>query len=48
MYRYILRRLLYAIPVLFGILLVIFVLVRLIPGDPWVAAQRVRYLYPGR
>ncbi len=34
MYRYILRRLLYAIPVLFGILLVIFVLVRLIPGDP--------------
>ena len=34
MYRYILRRLLYAIPVLLGILLVIFVLVRLIPGEP--------------
>ncbi|MGD8604794.1 MAG: ABC transporter permease [Anaerolineales bacterium] len=34
MYRYILRRLFYAIPVLLGILLVIFVLVRLIPGEP--------------
>jgi peptide/nickel transport system permease protein len=34
MYRFILRRLFYAIPVLLGILLVIFVLVRLIPGEP--------------
>ena len=34
MFQYILRRLLMAIPVLFGILVVTFVLGRLIPGDP--------------
>ncbi len=34
MFQYIVRRLLSAIPVLFGILLVTFVLARLIPGDP--------------
>jgi len=34
MLRYILRRLISAIPVLLGILLVVFVLVRLIPGEP--------------
>ena len=31
---YILRRTLYMIPVLFGVLLVVFVLMRLVPGDP--------------
>lgn len=34
MFQYIVRRILLAIPVLFGILLVTFVLARLIPGDP--------------
>lgn len=34
MLRYILRRLISAIPVLLGVLLVVFVLVRLIPGEP--------------
>ena len=34
MTAYILKRLLISIPVLFGILLVTFVLARLIPGDP--------------
>lgn len=34
MFEYIVRRVLLAIPVLFGILLVTFVLARLIPGDP--------------
>jgi peptide/nickel transport system permease protein len=34
MAQYVLRRLLLLIPVLFGILLITFVLVRLIPGDP--------------
>jgi peptide/nickel transport system permease protein len=34
MFRYIARRLIYAIPVLIGILVVVFVLARLIPGDP--------------
>jgi peptide/nickel transport system permease protein len=34
MFQYIVRRLLSSIPVLFGILLVTFVLARLIPGDP--------------
>ncbi|MEJ5309080.1 MAG: ABC transporter permease [Anaerolineae bacterium] len=34
MFQYIIRRLLLAIPVLFGILLVTFILARLIPGDP--------------
>lgn len=37
MFRYILRRLIYAIPVLVGILVVVFVLARLIPGDPCTA-----------
>lgn len=34
MYKYALRRILAAIPVLFGVLLVAFVLARVIPGDP--------------
>lgn len=34
MFRYIVRRLLYAIPVLLGILIVVFALVRMIPGEP--------------
>ena len=34
MFQYIIRRILLAIPVLFGILLVTFVLARMIPGDP--------------
>ena len=37
MFQYILRRILYAIPVLFAILLVTFMLARLIPGDPCTA-----------
>ncbi|MEJ2013408.1 MAG: ABC transporter permease [Anaerolineales bacterium] len=37
MFRYIIRRLIYAIPVLVGILVVVFVLARLIPGDPCTA-----------
>ena len=37
MYRYIIRRLLFAIPVLFAILVVTFSLARLIPGDPCTA-----------
>ena len=32
--RYIVRRLLAAIPVILGVLLLVFVLLRLIPGDP--------------
>lgn len=38
MIQYIMRRILLAIPVLFGILLVTFILGRLIPGDPCTAA----------
>ncbi|MCY3785047.1 MAG: ABC transporter permease [Chloroflexi bacterium] len=34
MVGYIIRRVLYMIPVLFGVLIVVFVLMRLIPGDP--------------
>ena len=34
MFQYIVRRILSAIPVLFGILVVTFVLARMIPGDP--------------
>ncbi|MGC9395452.1 MAG: ABC transporter permease [Anaerolineae bacterium] len=34
MFQYVIRRLILAIPVLFGILLVTFILARLIPGDP--------------
>ena len=37
MTRYIFRRLLYAIPVLIGIILLVFVLARVIPGDPCTA-----------
>ncbi len=37
MVRYIARRLIYAIPVMIGILVVVFVLARLIPGDPCTA-----------
>ena len=38
MLRHILRRLLLAIPTLFVVITIIFVLVRVIPGDPAVAA----------
>jgi peptide/nickel transport system permease protein len=34
MFEYIVRRVLYSIPVLFGIVIVVFILVRLIPGEP--------------
>jgi len=34
MYRYVLRRLLYAIPTLLGITVLIFVVLRILPGDP--------------
>jgi peptide/nickel transport system permease protein len=34
MYRYVIRRVLLAIPVIFGILIVTFAIARLIPGDP--------------
>ena len=34
MLAYIVRRILYMIPVLFGVLLVVFVLMRMVPGDP--------------
>jgi len=37
MTRYIVRRLLLSIPVLFGVVLLVFVLARVIPGDPCVA-----------
>jgi peptide/nickel transport system permease protein len=37
MLTFIMRRLLYAIPVLLGIVIVVFVLIRLIPGDPCTA-----------
>src|SRR5207302_7241253 len=36
MYQYILRRLLYAIPTLLGITLLIFFVLRILPGDPLV------------
>ena len=32
--RYFLRRLLLAVPTLFGVALVVFVLIRVVPGDP--------------
>ena len=38
MVRYIIRRLLLSIPVLFGVVLIVFVLARVIPGDPCTAA----------
>ena len=34
MYQYILRRLLYAIPTLLGITMLIFLVLRILPGDP--------------
>jgi peptide/nickel transport system permease protein len=37
MTRYIFRRILYAIPVLIGIILLVFILARVIPGDPCTA-----------
>jgi len=37
MIRFILRRLIYAIPVLLGIILLVFILARVIPGDPCTA-----------
>ena len=36
MYQYILRRLLYALPTLLGITLLIFFVLRILPGDPLV------------
>jgi ABC-type dipeptide/oligopeptide/nickel transport system permease component len=42
MLRFILRRLLLTIPVLFGIVFVVFAIARLLPGDPCVAALLVR------
>ena len=37
MHKYILRRLLYAIPTIFGVSVIIFVVMRILPGDPLVA-----------
>ncbi len=42
MLRFVLRRLLLTIPVLFGIVFVVFALARLLPGDPCVAALQER------
>jgi peptide/nickel transport system permease protein len=42
MLRFILRRVLLTIPVLFGIIFVVFALARLLPGDPCVAALQER------
>jgi peptide/nickel transport system permease protein len=42
MLRFILRRLLLTIPVLFGIVFVVFALARVLPGDPCVAALQER------
>jgi ABC-type dipeptide/oligopeptide/nickel transport system permease component len=42
MLRFILRRLLLTIPVLFGIVFVVFAVARLLPGDPCVAALQER------
>jgi peptide/nickel transport system permease protein len=42
MFRFIVRRLLSSIPVLFGILLITFVIARVIPGDPCQAALQER------
>ena len=42
MTRFIVRRLLLSIPVLFGIVVLVFVLARLIPGDPCVATSARR------
>jgi ABC-type dipeptide/oligopeptide/nickel transport system permease component len=38
MFRYVLRRLLYSIPVFLGVLTIVFFVVRVIPGDPATAA----------
>jgi peptide/nickel transport system permease protein len=37
MHKYILRRLLYAVPTIFGVSIIIFVVMRILPGDPLVA-----------
>ena len=37
MHKYILRRLLYAVPTIFGVSVIIFVVMRILPGDPLVA-----------
>jgi peptide/nickel transport system permease protein len=37
MTRFIIRRLISSVPVLFGVILLVFVLVRIIPGDPCTA-----------
>ena len=37
MTRFIVRRLLLSIPVLFGVVVLVFILARIIPGDPCVA-----------
>ena len=42
MLRFVLRRLLLTIPVLFGIVFVVFAIARLLPGDPCVAALQER------
>ena len=38
MFKYILRRLIFSIPTLFAVLTLVFVIVRILPGDPAVAA----------
>lgn len=38
MFRYVLKRLIYSIPVFFGVLTIVFFVVRVIPGDPATAA----------
>jgi ABC-type dipeptide/oligopeptide/nickel transport system permease component len=40
--RFVIRRLLVSIPVLFGVIFIVFVLARLIPGDPCAAALQER------
>lgn len=40
MYKYLIRRVLWVIPVLFTIVLVMFLLIRLVPGSPWDANGR--------
>lgn len=43
MLKYILRRLLAAVPVLFGVLTITFVLSRMMPGDPVLATMQARF-----
>jgi peptide/nickel transport system permease protein len=42
MLRFFVRRLLYSIPVIFGIVIVVFILARAIPGDPCITALQER------